>query len=79
MSKRAASARSGCGSRRRTRRPLTPCSRRSRGSSGASRSRAGSATPTPVGIGLPGVAIDGVLKTAANIDPAWIDFPVAIG
>jgi polyphosphate glucokinase len=32
---------------------------------------------TPVGIGLPGVAIDGVLKTAANIDPAWIDFPVA--
>jgi polyphosphate glucokinase len=31
---------------------------------------------TPVGIGLPGVAIDGVLKTAANIDPAWIDFPV---
>ena len=31
---------------------------------------------TPVGIGLPGVAIDGVLKSAANIDPAWIDFPV---
>ena len=31
---------------------------------------------TPVGIGLPGVAIDGVLKTAANIDPAWVDFPV---
>jgi polyphosphate glucokinase len=31
---------------------------------------------TPIGIGLPGVAIDGVLKTAANIDPAWIDFPV---
>ena len=31
---------------------------------------------TPVGIGLPGVAIDGVLKTAANIDPTWIDFPV---
>ena len=32
---------------------------------------------TPIGIGLPGVAIDGVLKTAANIDPAWVDFPVA--
>ncbi len=31
---------------------------------------------TPVGIGLPGVTIDGVLKTAANIDPAWVDFPV---
>ncbi len=31
---------------------------------------------TPVGIGLPGVAIDGVLKSAANIDQAWIDFPV---
>lgn len=31
---------------------------------------------TPVGVGLPGVAIDGVLKSAANIDAAWIDFPV---
>jgi len=31
---------------------------------------------TPVGIGLPGVTIGGVLKSAANIDPAWIDFPV---
>jgi polyphosphate glucokinase len=31
----------------------------------------------PVGVGLPGVAIDGRLLTAANIDPAWIDFPVA--
>jgi polyphosphate glucokinase len=31
---------------------------------------------TPVGIGLPGVTVDGVLKSAANIDPAWIDFPV---
>jgi polyphosphate glucokinase len=31
---------------------------------------------TPVGIGLPGVTIDGVLKSAANIDSAWIDFPV---
>jgi len=31
---------------------------------------------TPVGIGLPGVTIGGVLKTASNIDPSWIDFPV---
>ena len=31
---------------------------------------------TPVGIGLPGVAIDGVLKSAANIDPSWVEFPV---
>jgi polyphosphate glucokinase len=31
---------------------------------------------TPVGVGLPGVAIDGILKTAANIDAAWIDYPV---
>ncbi len=31
---------------------------------------------TPVGIGLPGVTIDGTLKSAANIDHAWIDFPV---
>ena len=30
----------------------------------------------PVGIGLPGVVLGGVLKTAANIDPTWIDFPV---
>lgn len=31
----------------------------------------------PVGIGLPGVAIGGRLLTAVNIDPAWIDYPVA--
>jgi polyphosphate glucokinase len=30
----------------------------------------------PIGIGLPGVTIDGVLRSAANIDPTWIDFPV---
>jgi polyphosphate glucokinase len=34
-------------------------------------------TDTPVGVGLPGVAIDGRLVTAANIDPAWIDYPIA--
>jgi len=31
---------------------------------------------TPIGIGLPGVTIDGRLKTAANIDAGWVDFPV---
>ena len=31
---------------------------------------------TPIGIGLPGVTIDGILKTAANIDPGWVDFNV---
>ena len=30
----------------------------------------------PVGIGLPGVVLDGVLKTAANIDAAWIEYPI---
>jgi polyphosphate glucokinase len=28
----------------------------------------------PVGVGVPSVVIDGVTKSAANIDPAWIDF-----
>lgn len=37
----------------------------------------GLAPSIPVGLGLPGVAIGGVLKSAANIDPSWIDFPVA--
>jgi polyphosphate glucokinase len=31
----------------------------------------------PVGVGLPGVAMHGRLVTAANIDPAWIDYPIA--
>jgi polyphosphate glucokinase len=35
------------------------------------------ADSAPVGIGLPGVAMDGRLLTAANIDPAWVDFPIA--
>jgi polyphosphate glucokinase len=37
---------------------------------------AGLGSTTPVGIGLPGVTLNGVLKSAANIDPAWIDFPI---
>src|SRR5262245_58853629 len=28
----------------------------------------------PVGVGVPSVVIDGVTKTAANIDPGWVDF-----
>ncbi len=40
----------------------------------AKASRLGSTTP--VGVGLPGVTIDGTLKFAGNIDPAWIGFPV---
>ena len=39
-------------------------------------STSGVGDATPVGIGLPGITIDGVLKSAANIDAAWIDFPV---
>jgi polyphosphate glucokinase len=31
----------------------------------------------PVGVGLPGVAMHGRLVTAANIDPAWVDYPIA--
>ena len=31
----------------------------------------------PVGIGLPGVAIGGTLLTAANIDAAWMHYPIA--
>jgi polyphosphate glucokinase len=31
----------------------------------------------PIGVGLPGVAIGGRLLTAANIDPEWVDYPIA--
>ena len=31
----------------------------------------------PVGVGLPGVAMNGRLLTAANIDPEWVDYPIA--
>jgi polyphosphate glucokinase len=40
----------------------------------AKASRLGAATP--VGVGLPGVTLDNTLKSAANIDAGWIDFPV---
>ena len=28
----------------------------------------------PIGIGMPSVVLEGVTKTAANIDPAWVDY-----
>ena len=28
----------------------------------------------PIGVGFPAVVVDGVTKSAANVDPAWIDF-----
>ena len=31
----------------------------------------------PVGVTMPSVVIDGVTKTAANIDPAWIEYDLA--
>jgi polyphosphate glucokinase len=36
----------------------------------------GLGSTTPVGVGLPGVTMDETLKSAANIDPTWIGFPV---
>jgi polyphosphate glucokinase len=38
---------------------------------------AGVGDNVPIGVGLPGVAIDGRLMTAANIDPAWVEYPIA--
>jgi len=29
----------------------------------------------PVGVGFPGVVLDGTVKTAANVDPGWTDYP----
>lgn len=31
--------------------------------------------PLSTGVGVPCVVLEGVTRTAANIDPAWIDFP----
>ncbi len=28
----------------------------------------------PIGVGMPSVILDGVTKTAANIDPGWVDY-----
>ncbi len=38
--------------------------------------RAAGTGGAPVGVTVPSVVIDGVVKTAANIDPSWVDFPV---
>ncbi|MEO5941140.1 MAG: polyphosphate--glucose phosphotransferase [Candidatus Limnocylindrales bacterium] len=35
------------------------------------------AIPFAVGVGMPSVVIDGVTKTAANIDPSWVDYDLA--
>ncbi len=32
------------------------------------------APTVPVGVGFPAVVIDGVTKSAANVDPGWVDF-----
>ena len=29
----------------------------------------------PVGVGFPGVVLDGTVKTAANVDPGWTEYP----
>jgi polyphosphate glucokinase len=31
----------------------------------------------PIGVGMPAVVINGVTKSAANIDPAWVDYDLA--
>src|SRR3990172_11170730 len=36
--------------------------------------REAGAPGAPVGVGVPSVVIEGVTKTAANIDPTWIGF-----
>ncbi len=33
----------------------------------------------PVGVGMPSVVVDGVTRSAANIDPAWVGFDAAAG
>ena len=35
------------------------------------------AAGVPIGVTMPSVVIDGVTKTAANIDPGWIDYDLA--
>ena len=37
----------------------------------------GTAVAAAVGVGMPSVVLDGVTKTAANIDAAWVDFDLA--
>jgi polyphosphate glucokinase len=35
----------------------------------------GSTKGAPVGVGFPGVVLDGVVKTAANVDQGWTEYP----
>jgi polyphosphate glucokinase len=42
------------------------------------RAGAGLGPSTPVGVGVPSVVIDGVTKTAANVDPGWIGFDAGL-
>ena len=35
------------------------------------------AKDAPVGVGFPGVVLDGVVKTAANVDPGWTEYAAA--
>jgi polyphosphate glucokinase len=34
----------------------------------------GAGPEVPVGVGVPSVVVDGITRTAANIDPGWVDF-----
>jgi len=34
--------------------------------------------PLPIGVGIPSVVVDGVTRSAANIDQAWIDYPAEL-
>lgn len=36
---------------------------------------AGDRLTVPVGVGVPSVVIEGVTRSAANIDPGWVDYP----
>lgn len=38
---------------------------------------AADAVSVPVGIGIPSVVVDGVTKSAANIDPSWVEYAAA--
>ena len=40
----------------------------------ATKAVGGVPSSVPVGVGVPSVVIDGVTRSAANIDPGWIDF-----
>ena len=40
----------------------------------AAKAAGGVPSSVPVGVGVPSVVVNGVTKSAANIDPGWIDF-----